>query len=261
MGQGPSRGSARSARASPMEIAADMAVAMDKDTEESDAATERILEACWRSARDVQRNPLGFARSAPFDALSPEDKATSACAHAFFDRMLSASVLSDSASGDVRAKPECKQFINYNLPGVVERDSWDGTPIAAHVWRTHSSGWGDPMPFVELARVHPGDRVEDDSTEEIGGSQCEEGYGRGYQPVTTKAGSRLWSLGFAEPGSQGGGDPPMTMLRAAYPLQLLVRFDRGRQMLIYEALEFLPVNQQGVRRRTCSPEWPCGSYR
>ena len=73
------------------------------------------------------------------------------------------------------------------------------------------------------------------------GSQCDEGYGAMYQPLTTKAGSRLWSISFAEPRSEGSGDPPLSMLRAAYPLQLLVRFDRGRQLLVYEAFEFKPL--------------------
>jgi hypothetical protein len=57
---------------------------------------------------------------------------------------------------------------------------------------------------------------------------CGEGYGEGYQPLTTKAGSRLWSIGFAEPGNMhgptgvdgGGCDPPFTQLRASYPLQV-----------------------------------------
>lgn len=44
-----------------------------------------------------------------------------------------------------------------------------------------------------------GDRPRDDCLEEVPGSQCAKGFGKGYQPVTTKAGSRLWSIGFAEP--------------------------------------------------------------
>ena len=50
------------------------------------------------------------------------------------------------------------------------------------------------------------------------------------QPLTTKAGGRLWSIQFASKGAGAGeGDaaPSCTGLRAAYPLQLLVRFDAG----------------------------------
>lgn len=227
---------------SPLELAAGMVVAMDKDTEEPDNATERILAACWHSVQSVQKNPLGFARSAPFNALSSEDKATAESAHSFFDSFLAAPVLTDSTAEDIdmRAKPECTQFINYLLPGEVKTDSWDGTPVAAEVWKTVCGGWSDPAPFVELARTHPGDQPEDNAIHELTGSQCDDGYGPGYQPLTTKAGSRLWSISFAEPGSDARGDPPFAMLRAAYPLQLLVRFDRGRQLLVYEAFENRP---------------------
>ena len=61
---------------------------------------------------------------------------------------------------------------------------------------------------------------------------------REYQPVTTKAVGRLWSISFAAP-SKSGVD--LTGLRAAYPSQLLVRFDAGREALIYDAFEYLPT--------------------
>ncbi len=223
-----------------------MSYGLDKDTEEPVEGTERVLKDVWRSAQSVGDNPLGMARSATHDILAADHADADEEAHAFFDRLLAAPLSLDSATDDpnsVLDEPESTQFINRYLPGVVEKDDWDHTPIAAEKWDTCHCEWGeDELDYVELARAHPGDRSQDDYAEGLEDSTCDEGSDKGNQPLTTKAGSRLWSIGFAEPADGEAADgTTFTQLRAAYPLQLLVRFDRGRQMLVYEAFEYKPL--------------------
>ena len=207
-------------------IVAHAAIICDKDTNEVDDTTERILNHVYESSVMACKEPNGIARSLPFDYLCPLDQNTGESAHIFFDKLLAAPVVNDSAteSNTVHEIPECMQFILFNLPGVVDRDSWDGTPIAAHLWDKYcpSIMYG-LMNFIELARAHPQDKFIENSHEIVQGSQCEEGCSISYQPITTKAGSRLWSIGFAQPFSESNSKFPFTQLRASYPLQLLVR--------------------------------------
>jgi len=102
-------------------------------------------------------------------------------------------------------------------------DFWDSIPDQ-----------GEQTPTNELARTHPGDVAEHDAV--VSEESTAHGHPRSHQPVTTKAGSRLWSISFVAPDQAGMGT-----LRAAYPMQLLVRHDPGRQQLIYDAFEHKPV--------------------
>ena len=91
-----------------------------------------------------------------------------------------------------------------------------------------------------MARRTKGDKFADDYVDDVEGSSCAHADRDTVQPLTTKAGGRLWSITFAAHDTSGSGKDTCTGLRAAYPLQLLVRFDVGRQALVYDAFEFKP---------------------
>ena len=215
-------------RRAPMPTAASFAVAADTDKEEEDNDSERVLAAVWRSAAAVGDVPLGMVRSAPWNALQP--------AQSLIEALLLSRPIADSATDAlVSGKPECHQFIERFLPGVVKEDEADGTPVAACKWTRLTREWSEvTVPYAELARSHPGDDPSADGPSTDGTSA--EGYQPGrYQPVTTKAGGRTWAIAFVAPGGE-----QESALHAAYPMQLLVRFDAGRQALIYDAFDFKP---------------------
>jgi len=199
--------------------------------------TERIVKCAAVASSRAANSPYFIARSLPHNAISPStDMNTQENAFEFFDKLLESTVVYDSASDTAEiTQPDCLQFIDYYLPGICERDSWDNTPIAAQLWDKKAGAFAAELsPYVELARKHPGDKFVDDSKHGIEGSLSED-YDKSFQPVTTKAGSRLWSIGFSE------AENVFTQLRASYPFQLLTRYDRGRDMLIYEAFEYKPM--------------------
>ena len=236
-----------------------MCITCDKDVEEDVREHERVLKEVWDRASET--DPLHFARSAPWDALreaTPEDFAAGSEA-AMLKRLLSLPIEADSLDGTiVTGDPESTQFIYRYLPGVVKADPDDGTPAAAHHWRTtFSESERDTVPFVELQRAHPGDREADNCMDGVEASQQSGFDPRKMSPLTTKAGSRLWGISFASPPPPLGFTaddpdedleeeevpalPEVSTLRACYPMQLLVRFDAGRQMLCYDAFEFEPT--------------------
>eukprot|EP00435_Cladocopium_sp_Y103_P047466 s2330_g13.t5 len=197
---------------------------------------ERVLHTAWESAKEIAASPLHMARSAPWDYLRPNVSHED-----FLENLLSSKCCEDSVvdSTFLSGAAENAQFIQRYLPGVVNGHPWDGHPTNAISWEFCWPEFVDePVPFLELARAQIGDdpqqnarverKVEDDEDEDFEFSSRE------LQPVTTKAGGRLWSITFAAPGGSVKG------LRAAYPYQLLVRFDAGRQVLIYEAFDYLP---------------------
>lgn len=97
----------------------------DKDTKETEDGEEKVFKSVYLSAEAVQENPLFLARSMPFNYLSQVDNSGST-SFAFFDCLLSSSLLHDSAIDRslVDSKPECMQFIEFYLPGVVDCDPW-----------------------------------------------------------------------------------------------------------------------------------------
>ena len=138
---------------------AEFAVALDDDTREGENQTENILNLVWSSAQDTFKNPLHVARSLPHDCFENEN--SEGDSFNFFDELLNSELKYDSASragsGSGLEKPECMQFIEFYLPGVCQSDNWDATPIAAKLWDKCCPEWGHgQLPFVELARKHPG---------------------------------------------------------------------------------------------------------
>ncbi|CAE8627890.1 unnamed protein product [Polarella glacialis] len=220
--------------------------AMFDETElrEPEGLSERVLTETWKSAKATADKPLHMARSAPWDYLEPKANSDAAT---FLQDLLAAPWQEDSAANDafLRGAPEGMCFIRRLLPGVVERHDWDHHPTNAISWDVlFPDGADEAIPHVELARAHIGDNPRDDAVEQVRGSTAEDYQTNGdYQPVTTKAGGRLWSISFVAPPNCNSAisSPTAKGLRAAYPMQLLVRFDRGRQTLIYDAFEFSPT--------------------
>lgn len=221
------------------ELVGKMIASRDEDKLSDCEREERVLYTAWESAKEIAALPLHMARSAPWDYLRPN------VGHKdFLENLLSSKCCDDSVvdSTFLSGAAENAQFIQRYLPGVVNGHPWDGHPTNAISWDLCWPEFADePVPFLELARAQIGDdpqqnakverKIEDDEDEDFEGFQFS---GRELQPVTTKAGGRLWSITFAAPGGSVKG------LRAAYPYQLLVRFDAGRQVLIYEAFDYLP---------------------
>ena len=202
-----------------------------------DRCAERILRTSWDSAKHVAAAPLDMARSAPWDYLKPQSSSSHSV---FLEKLLSECTSEDSVvnSDFLCGGPERQEFVERHLPGVVNGHPWDGHPTNAISWDVFwPEGVDEPIPFVELARSHTGDDPRQNA--EVAEDSTAEDYSmREYQPVTTKAGGRLWSISLAAPSTSG---VDMTGLRAAYPFQLLVRIDAGREALIYDAFEYLPT--------------------
>ena len=214
-----------------------LATGLDNDTKEPSYATEAIFEAAWTSAEKTADHPLGYARSAPFDFLDGTGPDADGGA-AYLAQLLAARVVADSeavaqttAPRLVTGAPECEQFIERFLPGEVNRHPWDNMPTNAKRWDREWAEYSDgPTAYVELARRHPGDAAADDA--DTDGNDYDR---RAYAPLTTKAGSRVFSVSFVAPGGAAA------TLRACYPLQLLVRVDAGRGLLVYDCFDFVPV--------------------
>ena len=85
-------------------------------------------------------------------------------------------------------------------------------------------------PTPPSSRAVTGDAAADDA--DTDGADYDR---RAYAPLTTKAGSRVFSVSFVAPGGAAA------TLRACYPLQLLVRVDAGRGLLVYDCFDFVPV--------------------
>ena len=221
------------------QLTGEFAVILDSSSITEHCA-ERVLESAWKSSQECAKSPLGMARSAPWDYLRPD---VSVSHSDFLHGLLVKPYSEDSGvnSAFVGEPPEKKEFIERHLPGVVEGHPWDGHPTNAISWDVHwPEGVDEPIPFVELARAHVSDDPTQNAQMQMEDSDAEEYLPREYQPVTTKAGGRLWSISFAAPNSQAA---EVSGLRAAYPFQLLVRFDSGRQALIYDAFEYVPAMQ------------------
>ena len=220
-----------------------LASTLDEGSIVERADFERILQTAWASARETAKRPLHMARSAPWDYLRPEVPADH---KDFLKNLLGAKVCEDSAleSSFLAGAPERMDFIQRHLPGVVEGHPWDGHPTNAISWEFDWPDFVDePVPFVELARAQMGDDPKQNApVKKVDGFDVSDFSPKYFQPVTTKAGGRLWSISFALPGGEVKG------LRAAYPYQLLVRLDLGRQCLIYEALDYVPRTQSCFAR-------------
>ena len=221
-----------------------MSIALDNDVKEGWTEEEKVITVAHNYCHQAVQHPEFLARSLPWDYLAPAGDVNLEGLQ-LLTRLLALPVVEDSAHDDTcSAAPEHLQFIERFLPGVVQGDSWDSMPITAKTWQVDHGDWGGSnAPIVELSRVDTTDRTRrptDDFTEGIDGSTAE-GYLRSkMEPLTTKAGSRLWQISFVAPEGEGEGEGVSATIRAAYQMQLLVRFDRGRQELVYDAFDHKP---------------------
>ena len=138
-------------------------------------------------------------RSLPWDGFI-QDAAARAPALAELTNYLNAPVLQDSLSDAlVTGQPELCSFIDRLLPGVAKLHEWDHMPTHAEFWDVHFLEECDgPLPFSEVSRSFP-----DAPTPS------------GLSPITTKAGSRLWSISFVTPAQ--GPPPPSSLVGLPSP--------------------------------------------
>ena len=225
-----------------------LAASLDKDIEEPEDARERVFSAVsnrWKETENTERR-LGMARSVPWHYFQAAGDAFDAAS--FLKLLLRAPADEDSVHNAqlLSGPPQSSQFADRHLPGNVRQHPYDNHPTNAMLWDFDTAEHSTRMrPTVELARAHPGDLSQDDCTHGVAGS-IQESYPKGeYAPLTTKAGSRLWAVGFVAPPKpdQGEAEATAQVLRAAYQMQLLVRIDKGRQAIVYDAFDHLPTTE------------------
>jgi hypothetical protein len=113
-------------------------------------------------------------------------------------------------------RPRSQQYISTLFN--VEVEDW-------------AEDYDDESP-VEVERRHPGDKIEDDAEIEYDINEM-------FSPLTTKAGCTLQAIHFVS--DTNDQSTSSTSLHAAYPMQLLMRIDRGRKLLVYDCLEYKPA--------------------
>ena len=85
--------------------------------------------------------------------------------------------------------------------------------------------------FGEVCLRHPGDRPEEDTPE----GEVDEDLNDRFAPLTTKASELVCAIHFV-----GATLPHSVALRSAYQMQLQLRVDPVRQLLVYDCYEFVP---------------------
>jgi hypothetical protein len=208
---------------------------------------ERIILETQKSADNVissKANLFDFARCLPWDFFSQDSSRTDdSTQHDFLCRIFSSPCIVDSCSMEtekIRGLPQCFQFVYRTLPGVVIMHKAHDYPTTAIMWDKIKV-----KSYVEVARKHPGDNPTQNELITIPKIKYD---AKTVAPVTTKAGSRLWSISFASPSTEGASSVEVTDLCASYPLQLLVRYDKGRDSLIYDCFDFLPKSRSKYRQ-------------
>lgn len=85
-------------------------------------------------------------------------------------------------------------FVRALLPGVVEHDGLDHMPCSGYREDPCHPEWAsfDAVPYVELARRHPGDEPGP-TGRTLAGTSADHYDSRKYAPLTTRAGGRVWS--------------------------------------------------------------------
>ena len=201
---------------------------LDRDTTEEDTSQEEAFNWAKKGYDDVAKHPDWMARASVVDLLAPTRRAAA-------DELRALLAAPVSAAPFAVAAPECRQFVERFLPGVVEPDSWDSMPCNGTKWDVFFPEWAEcverPPRFHEMARRHPGDAAAAPPADAEYRYDDER-----FSPLTTKAGGRVWSVYFAAP---GGGR--VEALHAAYPCQLLVRYDKTSDRLVYEAFGQKPA--------------------
>ena len=108
---------------------------------------------------------------------------------------------------------------------VEEEDHWRacGQPLDPAIHQEDDYG--------EVCMRHPGDKPEEDGIE---GEEWAEMNDR-YAPLTTKASELVYRIELC-----GAAGQPRAALRSAYQMQLQLRIDAARGMLVYDCYEFVP---------------------
>mmetsp|Transcript_11957 Transcript_11957/g.35944 ORF Transcript_11957/g.35944 Transcript_11957/m.35944 type:complete len:831 (+) Transcript_11957:68-2560(+) len=210
------------------EVQAGLCASLDADLqgdwdEEALGWTHKGMEA-------VMRKPLAMVRASVVDLAATEREPA-------VDSLLKVLRGKTQTSPHVVGTAECEGFVERLLPGVVEADGWDGCPVNGYF---HDKIPDNGRRFVELARKHPGD--EPASRKGTRGTSAEGFDADKYAPLTTKAGSRIWSVYWA---SEGGS---VAAVHAAYPCQILLRYDAARHRLCYDVADFKPITKVAFRR-------------
>jgi hypothetical protein len=208
-------------------LPATMATILDGD-DDDDLGAEAALRWAKRGAKDVAEHPLHMARASVVDLLA------SARRPALEElRLLLASPQASEAYA-VRA-PECEQFVERLLPGVVASDGFDAVPVNGYRHDICHPEWADleDIAFVEVARRHP----KDPEAPEAFWPQEYAIHDRSQlAPLTTLAGGRVWSVYLATPGGAN-----VAGFHASYPCQLLVRHDPAGERLVYDFFDHKPI--------------------
>ena len=206
-----------------------MATILDKDDEE-DLGAEAAFRWAKTGAKGVAEHPLHMARASVVDLLAsarrpaPEEL-----------RLLLASPRAGKRNAYAVRAPDCEQFVERLLPGVVETDGYDGVPVNGYRHDICHPEWADleDIAFVEVARRHP----RDPEAPEAFWPQEYNIHDRSkLAPLTTLAGGRVWSVYLAAP---GGAD--VAGFHASYPCQLLVRHDPAGERLVYDFCDHKPT--------------------
>ena len=208
---------------------ADLACAFDKDL---DPPCLELVEAALEWTKDAwlafERDPTAMVRASAVDLLAPQRASAKDKL-----RVLLRSPRVDEYTVGV---PWCPGgFVRALPPGVVERDTLDHMPCSGYREDPCHPAWADhdAVPYVELARRHPGDEPGPEGRR---GTSAENYDARKFAPLTTRAGGRVWSAYFATPGGED-----VCALHAAYPCQILVRHDAIHRKLVYDVSEFVPA--------------------
>ena len=224
-------------------------------------ASERILSVTWPKAMSIAADSsftVAMGRTLPWNYFHQDDSN-------ILETVLKLRASSDSCHPSTQdgvdpllkltGTPRHSQYVDRRLPCFVIDDSRDSHPTNATPWdemRDLNAKINVRIPHVELARCHAG---EEGLREDCHGTSAEGYDPNKYVPIVTKAGSRLWSLGFASPDTQ------VTELRASYPGQLLVRIDKAGGNIIYDCFEFKLVCKDAFSAQMQSAqdgrgEWP-----
>jgi hypothetical protein len=224
-----------------------MAICLDSPDNSERGGIEKVLHTAWTYANQITENNdyiIDFARSAPWDCFSPCTGAGDTAGTTLL-KIMASNCFFDScviATDLLNKPPECNQFVERFLPGVVNRCAFYGYPKSCINWATEWPDYSDkPRPFLEYARIQSGDLDKDNDDSEY--TKEFDFDGKLFSPVTTKAGSRLWSISFSDPTDLETGVNRITTMNAAYQMQLLVRYDRGRDCLMYDCFEYLPITK------------------
>ena len=211
------------ARLRDPEMEAQCACGLDPDRNNDD--DEEALIWAHKGMQAVLKSPLAMARANVVDMTrGVEEEDATALMKVLGSR--------DQVYFHKLGNVECDGFVERFLPGVVERDSWDGTPVNGYFHATERRGDGE-VPYVELARAHPGD--DPASRQGTEGTSAAGFDTKRFAPLTTKAGSRIWSLYFAAP------EKDVVAMHASYPCQMLIRYAPSTNQLCYDVFDMKPM--------------------